>query len=79
MSTKECSKSVLSTDYYLCDVCGNTTFQDFELSYGMSDSININPDTKHPWPDGNVGDMAVICKECAKTHRIEIVTIEPER
>lgn len=50
-----------------------------ELSYGMSDSININPDTKHPWPDGNVGDMAVICKDCAKTHRIEIVTIEPER
>lgn len=61
-------------DYYLCDICGCETFYDVEL-YGYRGPENMNPNTGHLWPDGNVGDMAVICKECAKTHRIEIKPI----
>ncbi len=65
-------------DYYLCDICGCETFYDVEL-YGYRGPENINKNTGHTWPDGDVGGMAVICKDCAKTHRIEIVAIELER
>ncbi len=57
-------------DYYSCDVCGFKTFYDAELSYEKNG--NHNPKTGHMWPNGNVGDMAVICKECSKTHLIQI-------
>lgn len=61
-------------DYYLCDICGCETFYDVEL-YGYRGPENMNPNTGHLWPDGDVGDMSVICKDCAKTHRIEIKPI----
>lgn len=58
-------------DYYSCDVCGCKTFYDANLDYDPPIE-NRNPETEHAWPNGNVGDMAVICKECAKTHVIQI-------
>ena len=57
-------------DYYSCDVCGSKTFYDANLSY--DDNLE-NKITHHRWPDGYIGDMAVLCDECAKTHKIEIV------
>jgi len=49
-------------DYYSCDGCGCKTFYDSELSY---DDGNENSETHHPLPNGNVGYMKVLCKECA--------------
>lgn len=59
-------------DYYSCDKCGCKTFYDAVLPYGDYDDGLYSPrDT--PMPDGNVGDMMVICKECAKTNKIILV------
>lgn len=66
-------------DYYLCDVCERKTFYDGNVPYGeYQEGVQQNPKTGHPWPDGNVGDMAVLCRECAKTHKITI-TPNPSR
>jgi hypothetical protein len=59
-------------DYYCCDKCDKKTFYDADLSYGEWDEMRTNPKTGHAWPDGNVGDMAVLCKECAEKHEIII-------
>jgi hypothetical protein len=67
-----------SADYYLCDTCGGKTFYDAALSYREHGEPNENPETHHQWPDGNVGDMAVICRECAKTHSI-VIHYEPHK
>lgn len=61
-----------AADYYLCDICDSKTFYDAELPYGEWDDMQENPETHHPWPDGNVGGMVVICKKCAETHKIVI-------
>lgn len=58
-------------DYYSCDICGNKTFYDADLYAGCV--TNSNTETDHPWPDGYVGGMAVICIDCAKEYKIEIV------
>lgn len=49
-------------DYRLCDLCESKTFYDANLSWN-------DPDEKHrdSWLYG-LGDWAVICEECAKTH-----------
>lgn len=74
-------------DYYSCDICGSKTFYDADLSYTFEEDIkedpkrytfgreyfcNSNPKTTQPWPDGYVGDMAVICKHCAEENEIII-------
>lgn len=51
-------------DYYLCDRCANKTFYDASLNY-------------EDGPDGEVklervGDMQVLCDNCAKTHEVVI-------
>ncbi len=61
-----------AADYYLCDSCGCKTFYDAALSYGESQELRTNPQTGHPWPDGDVGDMAVLCRKCSRTHHIVI-------
>lgn len=50
-------------DYYLCDACSGKTFYDRVLDYQRDDEGNIT----------NVGDMAVLCTECAKTRKLVIV------
>ena len=61
-------------DYYSCDVCGCKTFYDANIAYSQYEDENMNPNSGHIWPDGDVGDMLVICKECAKTHKIALIT-----
>jgi hypothetical protein len=71
-----------ASDYYLCDTCNGKTFYDANLDYGFVQDeialINANPETNHRWPNGDVGDMAVICKECAKTHTI-MIRFDPDK
>ena len=79
-------------DYRLCDVCGSKTFYDARLNYEQGPSkyhsappFRIagkeqadNPDAlhKHGSRLDSLGDWAVICEDCAKTHKCVIVTIE---
>jgi len=51
-------------DYYLCDVCECKTFYNAELYYEHDE----NGEDVLP----GVGDMKVICKPCAATHRVVI-------
>ena len=60
-------------DYYLCDWCSKKTFYDAHCYHGKIQ--NRNPETGHPWPDGDVGDMAVLCNECAQK-KVRIVIQE---
>jgi len=62
-------------DYYLCDICSSKTFYDAELDYGDGKTVMRNPGTGHSWPAG-VGSMAVLCEECALTHKVKIVKKE---
>ncbi len=59
-------------DYYLCDVCGSKAFYDSNLSY---DFDHEHGEVKYGcgMKLGYVGDMAVICDDCAKTHEVKIV------
>lgn len=57
-------------DYYLCDICGMRTFYDANVNY---DDYNENPKSHHPWPNGDIGDMAVLCSECSKKYKIVIL------
>ena len=65
-------------DFYLCDACNGKTFYDARLAYDEHGEPNSNSETNHPWPDGDVGDMAVICKECSKTHTI-VIRYDPHK
>lgn len=59
-------------DYYSCDKCGCKTFYDADLSYGDYSNMLLSP-RKTPMPDGNVGDMMVLCKNCAKENKVIII------
>lgn len=64
-------------DYYLCDHCGCKTFYDANLPYGVNSEhfgkaegeMLHNPLTQHPWPDGYIGYMVVLCFQCAETNQ----------
>lgn len=69
-------------DYRSCDVCGGKAFYDASLSYNVvqndGDAYRIAGRDQYDTPElvkeygyalGYVGDWAVICTECAKTHR----------
>jgi hypothetical protein len=72
-------------DYRSCDKCGAKTFYDANLPYeyvGDNDDygkkITKEMCTRYVGePDGvrlyRVGDWAVLCEECAKTHETKIV------
>jgi hypothetical protein len=51
-------------DYYSCDICGCKTFYDAQLDYDDNGDLP------------RVGDMKVLCNECAETHRVVIEVIE---
>lgn len=78
-------------DYRQCDVCGGKAFYDANLSYefepdyreqkpyrlvGQEQYTDADLNHKHGVRLGYVGDWAVICDECAKTHKTIIVPIE---
>lgn len=69
-------------DYRLCDVCGGKAFYDARLSYEDSEDGGEPyrvAGEKQEWDNvlGHVGDWAVICVECAKTHRTRIEELVP--
>lgn len=74
-------------DYRSCDVCGGKAFYDANLSYeDKAGSYGRPPyriagEDQYDTPEkcdnwgtrlGYVGDWAVICEECAKTHKVVI-------
>lgn len=78
-------------DYRACDVCGGKAFYDANLNYADPDQWNeerpayrIAGNPQYTKPDlvekygqklDCVGDWAVICDDCAKTHKTQIVPI----
>lgn len=70
-------------DYRLCDVCGCKAFYDSNLNYEFpnkegkgSYNQKITKIRDSPMGLDNLGDWVVLCIDCAKTHRCEIVPIE---
>lgn len=76
------------SDYRQCDVCGGKAFYDANLDYEEVDSPSDDmrrpyliagaPQYDHMGRDygyalGRLGDWAILCHECSKTHRVEIV------
>ena len=58
-------------DYYSCDVCWCKTFYDADLNYEEDGDFNyVLP---------RVGEMKVICKECAKTKTVKIIDRTPPK
>ena len=52
-----------AADYRLCDVCGVKTCYDAVLNYDDG-----HEGEGGEWLPQGVGDWAVICEECSKTH-----------
>lgn len=71
-------------DYRLCDKCGEKTFYDADLNYEFEPPQwdTAKPSIKYMGTEqnkiwlGRLGDWAVICSECAKTHKCIIVPIK---
>jgi len=80
-------------DYRRCDVCGGKAFYDAHLNYEMEESewSHAAPFRVAGQDQAvacgtvlrldRVGDWAVICSDCAKTHETKIVerTTKPEQ
>jgi hypothetical protein len=69
-----------AADYKLCDVCGGKAFYDSNLCYEDAHDAPYSPpfrvageDQPHGYSLGYLGDWAVLCTECAKTHRTAIL------
>jgi hypothetical protein len=78
-----------AADYKLCDRCSNKAFYDANLSYDIGYKVDgkwVCSETPYRIAGadqgqlgaglGYVGDWAVICTDCAKTHRTAILPIE---
>jgi hypothetical protein len=76
-------------DYRSCDVCGDKAFYDANLNYDTGDKVDgkwVYSDTPYKIAGedqgaygiglDHVGDWAVLCTSCAKTHRISIIPKE---
>ena len=55
------------SDYYLCDVCNGKCFYDANLNWVE------DPNDPGILVIEKVGDMAVICSDCAKTHETVVI------
>jgi len=55
-------------DYRCCDVCGSKTYYDAELNWDYKNY----PDTGFQY----LGESKVLCRDCSKTHKVVIETIE---
>ena len=75
-------------DYRLCDVCGSKVFYDANLNYEQGKSAWDNepiPKEEEARENGEqkdwgyrldyLGDWAVICRDCAKTHKTVVIPI----
>lgn len=74
-----------AADYYLCDVCNAKCFYDANLNYESRDK-NGNDSWGNYIGDYEfvrgtthkldyTGDMAAICRDCAKTHKVVVIPI----
>lgn len=78
-----------ASEYRLCDVCCAKAFYDANLNYcdgpengrapyrevGYEQYSDEQTNDKHGIRLDSLGDWAVLCQECAKTHRTLIVPI----
>ena len=76
-------------DYRQCDVCGCKAFYDANLNYEWPDKHGkgswgqeitkdeLVRDSGHKID--NLGDWAVICTDCAKTHRCVVLPLDDSR
>lgn len=73
-----------SANYKLCDMCGNKTFYDADLSYDFNDPDNtpvkeVGSHTKsYTYSLDHLGDWAVLCDECSKKYKTVIMEIEDD-
>lgn len=71
-----------SSDYRLCDVCDGKAFYDSNLNYEFGrPQYSVGPfkncgEAQNSISLERLGDWAVLCHECAKTHKCQIVKIE---
>jgi hypothetical protein len=77
-------------DYKNCTLCGRKAFYDANLNYVFGEDSDLPPyreagkpqyedpelNKKHGAQLDRVGDWAVLCHDCAKTHKTIIVPIE---
>ena len=72
-------------DYKCCNRCGRKCFYDSDLQYvSKPDAFNLAPFKEAgeqqeftPLYLYKLGDWAVLCIECSKTHRTQIAPIAP--
>lgn len=73
-------------DYRKCDVCGDKAFYDANLNYDegcysewhypyRTAGIEQHSEKKEQMRLDYLGDWAVICSDCAKTHKTVVVPI----
>jgi hypothetical protein len=63
-------------DYRLCDVCGNKAFYDAHLNYEQErDTPKDEMARDCGYKLDYLGDWAVICIDCAKTHKTVVVPL----
>lgn len=75
-------------DYRLCDVCEGKAFYDANLNYEWpnkdgKDSFGYKIEKEELVRDSGhkldrLGDWAVLCRDCAKTHKCVILPINTE-
>lgn len=73
-------------DYRQCDMCGGKAFYDANLNYDWPDKNGKDAWGKKVEPHelvrdsghklDHLGDWAVICTDCAKTHKCVVVPLE---
>lgn len=70
------------SDYRLCDVCGCKAFYDANLNYEWPRRDDPIPDDELVRDSGHrldyLGDWSVICRDCAKSWKTEVVFINPD-
>ena len=66
-------------DYRLCDLCESEAFYDARLNYELDYDVPRIAGKDVPQYLGlyNLGDWAVLCRDCAETHRTMIAPITP--
>lgn len=87
-SNKSSENSMAGADYRHCDKCGGKAFYDADLSYEYPRKVEgkmLTPAepfktagqlTQHDTVAlGHLGDWAVLCTDCAKTHKCVVAPI----
>ena len=68
-----------SCDYKLCDICNSKVFYDADLNYETPTDVYLpfkEVGEKAFYTLDNLGDWAVLCLKCSKTHKTAIIPIE---